>query len=114
MTSKQHQQIKDKIAQDLVTMQHEIDELKEKTKPITPDCSLGRLTRQEMIQEQQVNEHAMHEAEIRVNKLKYALQRVDKEGYGVCAECEEEIAFARLMLLPESTHCVACKQELGI
>ena len=114
MTTDKQRQIKDKITQDLIAMQYEIDELKEKTKPITPDCSLGRLTRQEMIQEQQVNEHAMHEAEIRVNRLKYALQRVDREGYGICAECEEEIAFARLMLLPESTHCVACKQELGI
>ena len=46
-----------------------------------------------MIQEQQVNEHALHEAEIRINKLKYALQKVKKEGYGICAECEEEIVF---------------------
>lgn len=114
MTSHQLQQIKNKIQEDLISMQHEIDGLKEKTKPIIPDCSLGRLTRQEMIQEQQVNEHALHEAEIRVNKLKYALQKVDKEDYGICAECDEEIIFERLMLLPESTHCVACKQELGL
>lgn len=67
-----------------------------------------------MIQEQQVNEYALHDAEIRLNKLKYALQKVDKENYSTCAECEEEILFERLMLLPESTHCVACKQELGI
>ena len=37
-----------------------------------------------------------------------------KEDYGICTECEEEIVFDRLMLLPESTHCVACKQELGL
>jgi len=114
MTSTQLQQIKDKIILDLSSMEQEISDLLEKTKPIAPDCSLGRLTRQEMIQEQQVNEHALHEAEIRVNKLKYALQKVDREDYGICAECEEEIIFGRLMLLPESTHCVACKQELGL
>jgi len=67
-----------------------------------------------MIQEQQVNEHAMHEAQIRINKLKYALQKFDKDGYGICNECEEEIAFARLMLLPESTHCVSCLEDLGL
>jgi len=114
MTNHNLAQIKKKIQEDLLSMQDEIEALKEKTKPITPDCSLGRLTRQEMIQEQQVNEHALHEAEIRVNKLKYALGKVDKESYGICAECEEEIIFERLMLLPESTHCVACKSELGI
>jgi len=114
LTKSQLSQIKLKIKEDLLSMQHEIDELKEKTKPITPDCSLGRLTRQEMIQEQQVNEHALHEAEIRLNKLQYASQKVDKDGYGVCIECEEDILFERLMLLPESSHCVSCKQELGL
>ena len=114
MTFKQTKLIKNKIEEDLLSMQHEVNELKEKTKPITPDCSLGRLTRQEMIQEQQINEHALHEAEIRINKLKYALQKIDKDDYGICDECEENILFDRLMILPESTHCVACKSELGI
>jgi len=114
MKTSQRQQIKDKITTDVNFLKREITALEEKTKPIAPDCSLGRLTRQEMIQEQQVNEHALHEAEIRVNKLKYALQKVDKEGYGICAECEEEIIFGRLMLLPESTHCVACISELSL
>jgi len=114
MTKIQLLEIKEKIFKDIDDTQGEISALEEKTKPISPDCSLGRLTRQEMIQEQQVNEHAQHEAEIRLNKLKYALQKVDKEGYGICAECEEEIIFGRLMLLPESTHCVACKSELNL
>jgi len=108
MTPQQRKQIKAKIIEDLAALEHEIIGLKEKTKPITPDCSLGRLTRLEMIGEQQVNEHALHEAEIRTNKLKYALQKVDKEEYGLCMECEDEIPFGRLMILPESSHCIAC------
>ena len=114
MTNAELKSIKDKILIDIAALKHEIDELEEKTKPITPDCSLGRLTRQEMMLEQQVNEHAKHEAEIRLNKLKYALRKVDKEDYGVCVECEEDIIFARLMILPESTHCVSCMEELGL
>lgn len=106
MTQEQRKQIKDKIIEDLAALEHEIIELKEKTKPITPDVSLGRLTRLEMIGEQKVNEHALHEAEVRLNRLKYALQKVDKESYGICVECEEEIPFGRLMILPESTHCI--------
>ena len=112
MNLKQKEQIKSKIEEDLISLENEIGELKKKTKPIAPDCSLGRLTRQEMIQEQQVNEHAMRESEIRVNKLKYALQKVDNENYGLCLECEEEIPFKRLMILPESSHCIPCKSEL--
>ena len=114
MNVKQLKMIKDKIISDISDMNREIEELQDKIEPITPDCSLGRLTRQEMIQEQQVNEHALHEAEIRVNRLNYALQKVDKDGYGICSECEEDIVFQRLMILPESTHCVACMNELGL
>lgn len=113
MTKIQKKQIKDKIIEDISSIENEISQLQEKTKPITPDCSLGRLTRLEMIGEQQVNEHALHEAEIKLNKLKYAIQKVDKDSYGICAECEEEIIFGRLMILPESSHCIACLSELG-
>ncbi|MEE8587842.1 MAG: TraR/DksA C4-type zinc finger protein [Sulfurimonadaceae bacterium] len=113
MTPQQRKQIKTKIIEDLEAIEHEITGLKEKTKPITPDVSLGRLTRLEMIGEQQVNEHALHEAEIRENRLKYALQKVDKEDYGLCVECEEEIPFGRLMILPEATHCIECASESG-
>ena len=114
MNEKELKEIKAKIKEDIASLHREIEEFQEKIKPIAPDCSLGRLTRQEMMQEQQVNEHALREIEIRLNKLNYALRKVDKEGYGVCAECEEDIALARLMILPESTHCVACMNELGL
>jgi len=114
MNNSQLTQIKEKITSDIYSLEKEILSLIEKTKPIAPDCSLGRLTRQEMIQEQQVYEHALREAEIRLNKLNFALSKVNKEGYGICIECEEDILFERLMLVPESSHCVSCKQELGI
>ncbi|MEN8303810.1 MAG: TraR/DksA C4-type zinc finger protein [Campylobacterota bacterium] len=114
MNPSQRREIKNKITQDIELTQKEITELEEKTKPIAPDCSIGRLTRQEMIQEQQVNEHALSEARIKLNKLNYASKKVKKEDYGICMECEEDILFERLMLVPESSHCVNCKQELGL
>ena len=77
MNSSQRQKIKNKITQDIELIKKEIADLEEKTKPIAPDCSIGRLTRQEMIQEQQVNEHALSEARIRLNKLTYASKKVD-------------------------------------
>lgn len=114
MNFQQRQQVKNQIHSYIEAVEHEIIELEEKTKPIPPDCSIGRLTRQEMIQEQQVNEHALNEVRIRLNKLTYASKKVDKEDYGICVECEEDILFARLMLVPESSHCVNCKEELGL
>ncbi len=108
MTPQQRKQIKEKIIEDLEALKHEIVELQEKTKPIEPDCSLGRLTRLEMIGEQQVNEHALQEAKIRCNKLEYALRKVDEATYGICVECEDEIPFERLLILPEAARCIEC------
>ena len=114
MTKTQREQIKNKIEEDLKTTTHHIELLQERTKPIAPDCALGRDIREETLQLQLIDATTLYQAEIRLNKLRYALQKVDKENYGVCLECEEEIAFARLLLLPESTYCVACKSELGL
>jgi DnaK suppressor protein len=114
MTATQKNELKEHIKNELIFLKNEISELLEKTKPIAPDCSLGRLTREEMMIEQQIYIHSLHEAEIRINKLKFALSKVDKEEYGVCMECEEDIAFERLLLLPESTHCVPCRTELNL
>jgi DnaK suppressor protein len=58
--------------------------------------------------EQQIHEHALHEAEIRLNKLNYVLRKVDSEDFGICSECEDEIPFLRLKLIPESSICVEC------
>jgi DnaK suppressor protein len=114
MDANQRQSIKAKIISDIESIEKEIVQLKEKSQPITPDCSLGRLTRQEMIQEQQVYLHSLQEDEKRLNRLRLALRNVDNEDYGECKECEEDIAYERLLLIPESVYCVRCLDELNM
>jgi len=114
MTDTQKTTIKSKIKSELLFLDKEVAQLTAKTQPIAPDCSLGRLTREEMMIEQQIYLHSLDEAQIRINKLKFALSKIDKVEYGICLECEENIAYERLLLLPESSHCVACKSELGL
>ncbi len=113
MDTKQKTTIKEKIISDIASIEKEIELLKQKSEPITPDCSLGRLTRQEMIQEQQVYLHNLQENQKRLNRLKLALSRVDKDDYGECKECEEDIAYERLLLIPESVYCVNCLDDLN-
>ena len=111
MTIQQRKQIKKKIIKDIEFLKNEMTELKKKTKPIAPDCSLGRLTRMEMIGEQKVNEYALQEARIRLHKLEYTLRKVDEETYGICIECDEEIPLERLLILPESVRCIECESN---
>ena len=48
----------------------------------------------------------------RVNRLAAAIERLDDGEYGVCVECDEAIAPARLRVMPEVQTCVKCQDRL--
>jgi DnaK suppressor protein len=48
----------------------------------------------------------------RANKLAEALERLRGGDYGMCEECGEAIAPARLRAMPEVTTCVRCQDRL--
>ncbi len=112
MTQKEKNSIKEKIENDLSQLEEQIKILKEKVKPIAPDCSLGRLTRLEAMGEQHVNNKVLDESEIRHIRLKNALLRIGKPLFGICIECEKEIGIGRMSIRPESVRCVECAGNL--
>jgi DnaK suppressor protein len=48
----------------------------------------------------------------RVNRLAEALERLRDGEYGVCQECGEAIAPARLKAMPEVMTCVRCQDRI--
>ena len=46
-----------------------------------------------------------------MNKIDYALQRIDANEFGECVVCEEPIALKRLRARPVTTMCIECKEE---
>ena len=108
MTQDQKKEIKRHILQNLTEMESQIDQLQEKVKPIAPDCSLGRLTRMEAMNEQEVSQRILDETLLRQTRLRNALSRIDSEMFGICIECDEEIGMARMRVRPESVRCVDC------
>ena len=48
----------------------------------------------------------------RANRLAEALERLRNGEYGVCQECGEAIAPARLKAMPEVMTCVRCQDRL--
>lgn len=94
---------------------HAIDELKgdiadleTASRPVAPDNAVGRLSRMEAINDQQMQEANLAKARRRLRQLEQALERVDDPDFGVCEECGEPIAEGRLMLMPEARRCVGC------
>ncbi|PHS40081.1 MAG: transcriptional regulator [Sulfurovum sp.] len=108
MTKKEKTTLEKTIQTNITALKDQILTLEEKTKPIAPDCSLGRLTRLEAMGEQDVANKVLDEARVRLTRLNNALQGIDKPMFGICIECEEEIGFGRMSIRPESVRCVAC------
>jgi len=108
MTVEDKNTIRETIEAELKKLEEQIDILKEKTQPIAPDCSLGRLTREEAMNEQMMNKKVLNESILRQTRLNNALTRIDHEMFGICIECEESIALGRMLIRPESVRCVDC------
>lgn len=105
--------LKEQIVSQIAHLKEQIIKLEEKCKPITPDCSLGRLTRLEAMGESHVANSILDESRLRLTRLQNTLSRVDSDDFGICIECKEEIALERLKIRPESVRCVACESKRG-
>jgi DnaK suppressor protein len=47
-------------------------------------------------------------AQIEIEDIEEALQRLMRGEYGICKACGREIGSARLLVAPQSVHCVKC------
>lgn len=56
----------------------------------------------------QVLDEIHHEAKYELRQVNQALYRLENDLYGICSECEEPIALARLQALPYTNTCIDC------
>lgn len=108
MKAEELQMLVAKIDEAIVDTEEEIVELKELTKPISPENAIGRVSRMDAINNKTINEAALRKAQEKLKKLKYAKQRSGEDGFGDCARCGQPIPVGRLMLMPDSNSCVRC------
>jgi len=87
-----------------------IEEYKELTLPIEPDCAYGRISRMDAIINQSVTEGNLRKTEDKLKKLQYALQKVDTSEFGLCKKCGTRIPIQRILFIPESPFCVNCSE----
>jgi RNA polymerase-binding transcription factor len=100
--------IKGKIQFEIEKAMEEILELKSITAPISPENSVGRISRMDAINNKSVTEAALSTKQVKLRKLKEALNNVDNPGFGICTSCHKPIPVGRLLLMPEADKCVSC------
>jgi len=76
---------------------------------VTLDQSrVGRLSRLDAIQQQQMAKASRSAYKQRLMKVEQVLREFD-DGYGYCEECGEEINPRRLEVYPETLLCITCQ-----
>ena len=85
-----------------------INEYKELTKPISPENSIGRVSRMDAINNKSVMEESLRKLEAKYEKLKFIKTQTQNEDFGMCLKCKNQIPLGRIMIIPESRFCVKC------
>ncbi|MGD7653802.1 MAG: TraR/DksA family transcriptional regulator [Verrucomicrobiales bacterium] len=72
---------------------------------VSPDNAIGRLSRLDSMQMQEIARVAQRQRQQRIEQLRDALQRMDAGEYGMCGKW---IEYARLEARPEIRMCGDC------
>jgi DnaK suppressor protein len=59
----------------------------------------------------ETNASLIERAEDRLKAIDDAIVRLNRGRYGICEQCENDIAVERLKVLPFAIYCVDCQQE---
>lgn len=79
--------------------------------PVSPDSAIGRLTRQDAMQQQQMSAALVRRYEQELVPVEKALRAIEEGTYGRCQRCDEPIAIARLQAMPHATICIGCAER---
>ena len=72
---------------------------------------IGRLSRMDAMQAQAMSVESKRRREIKAKRIESALQRIDKDEFGYCLRCEEEIDPKRLEFDPSALLCIECANK---
>ena len=101
-------EIKAQINSEIERTEKLIREYKKLTKPVEPENAIGRISRMDAINNKSVTEAALRKAKDKLDKLKFALPKVDDGDFGLCIKCKKPIPLGRILIMPQARTCVNC------
>lgn len=87
----------------------ELDQASDAARTVDLDDPIGRLSRMDAIQQQQMAAAGQRATSLRLRQVEAALARVQSGTWGLCVACGEEIDARRLAARPEVPFCRDCQ-----
>ena len=112
LSNKEIESLKNLLLQQQVDTEELLLQREDTSKPVILDQqSVGRVSRIDAIQQQQMAVANKYQAKVELKKIAEALIAISEEDYGYCEECDSPIPYARLQVKPTSTLCVGCQEK---
>ena len=83
------------------------------TAPVQLDTSIGRLSRMDAMQSQQMARELKARQQQSLMRVRNALNSISSGTYGNCRRCKAPIPFDRLEAQPDAILCLKCAAQPG-
>ena len=99
---------KQKLESMLLEIGEYLSKTEESAAAVEPDKGLGRLSRMEAMQDQQMVLELRRRKKRQLLEVKNAISRIEQNLFGKCVFCGKKILSDRLDVFPEVQTCVNC------
>lgn len=72
---------------------------------------VGRLSRMDALQAQAISSESRRRQQLLLKRIQPALDRLENGDYGICVDCDQDIAPARLDYDPTCSTCIGCADK---
>ena len=108
MEPKEKEEIREHLREWREKPARQLPSLKEAAKPVPLDNALGRLTRLDAIQSQEISWNTLQPVQAQMAKLEFALSQIGRPNFGLCSEFYNPIPVGRLKTMPGAMRYVNC------
>ena len=108
MTDSERAEIRTLLEELATELGQRLEISKDQGQPVQLDEPIGRLSRMDAIQMQQMALAGLSREQQQLVRVRYALRLIDDENFGDCSSCKRPIGIDRLRFQPEILLCVRC------
>ena len=109
LTREQLEELGRDLIEERARLQEVLEISKDGAKPVDLDEPIGRLSRMDAIQQQQMTKANRSAYERKLRQIEAALEKLAENEYGDCRSCEEPVGYRRLKARPEAPFCIECQ-----
>jgi DnaK suppressor protein len=102
----------DRFRKILKARQAELSDGRRNREAVAIETNADELERIQLAQERDFAMDALDRESVRAREIRAALERIDNGTFGICLNCEEEIAAKRLAAVPWTAMCIVCQEVM--